>query len=199
MRPKLMIVAAIALASSSAVGAQVQTQTPVLEAASVPAGIDRSTQTDDVHFRSDSTQRMTVPVLLSGQGPYRFLVDTGADRTAISREVARSLQFVSSEPALLHSISGASTITTARVPLLQLTRNEVRGINAPLLEAEAFTAGQYRLVFSAGTYFAAQGVNVPQPAFIDEVTLDFGVADPALHYHVPLLVSPFSFSTYRGS
>ena len=76
MRPKLTIVAAIALASSSAVGAQVQTQTPVLEAASVPAGIDRSTQTDDVHFRSDSTQRMTVPVLLSGQGPYRFLVDT---------------------------------------------------------------------------------------------------------------------------
>ena len=71
--------------------------------------------------------------------------------------------------------------------------------DAPLLEAEAFTAGQYRLVFSAGTYFAAQGVNVPQPAFIDEVTLDFGVADPALHYHVPLLVSPFSFSTYRGS
>jgi len=135
MRPKLTIVAAIALASSSAVGAQVQTQTPVLEAASVPAGIDRSTQTDDVHFRSDSTQRMTVPVLLSGQGPYRFLVDTGADRTAISREVARSLQFVSSEPALLHSISGASTITTARVPLLQLTRNEIRGINAPLLEA----------------------------------------------------------------
>ena len=58
---------------------------------------------------------------------------------------------------------------------------------------------QYRLVFSAGAYFAAQGVNVPQPAFVDEVTLDFGVADAAAHYHVPLLVSPYSFSTYRGS
>jgi 5-hydroxyisourate hydrolase len=54
-------------------------------------------------------------------------------------------------------------------------------------------------VFSAGEYFAARGVKVPQPAFIDEVTLDFGVADAAMHYHVPLLVSPFSFSTYRGS
>jgi 5-hydroxyisourate hydrolase len=71
--------------------------------------------------------------------------------------------------------------------------------DAPLLEAEAFTAGLYRLVFSAGAYFAAQGVSAPQPAFVDEVTLDFGVADPEAHYHVPLLVSPYSFSTYRGS
>ena len=71
--------------------------------------------------------------------------------------------------------------------------------DAPLLEAEAFTTGAYRLVFSAGTYFAAQGVRVPEPAFVDEVTLDFGVADAGAHYHVPLLVSPYSFSTYRGS
>jgi len=71
--------------------------------------------------------------------------------------------------------------------------------DAPLLEAGAFTAGQYRLVFSAGSYFAAQGVRTPQPAFVDDVTLDFGVADPGAHYHVPLLVSPYSYSTYRGS
>lgn len=71
--------------------------------------------------------------------------------------------------------------------------------DAPLLEAEAFMVGEYRLVFSAGAYFAAQGLTVPQPAFVDEVTLDFGVADAAAHYHVPLLVSPYSFSTYRGS
>ena len=54
-------------------------------------------------------------------------------------------------------------------------------------------------MFSAGAYFAAQGVKAPQPAFVDEVTLDFGVADAGAHYHVPLLVSPYSFSTYRGS
>ena len=75
---------------------------------------------------------------------------------------------------------------------------EGRG-DAPLLEGDAFTAGKYRLVFSAGEYFAAHGLDAPKPAFIDEVTLDFGVADPSAHYHVPLLVSPYSFSTYRGS
>jgi 5-hydroxyisourate hydrolase len=83
--------------------------------------------------------------------------------------------------------------------LKEIVTNADGRCDAPLLEGEAFTAGQYRLVFSAGPYFAAQGVKVPQPAFIDEVTLDFGVADAALHYHVPLLVSPYSFSTYRGS
>jgi 5-hydroxyisourate hydrolase len=54
-------------------------------------------------------------------------------------------------------------------------------------------------VFSAGSYFAALGVRAPEPPFVDEVTLDFGVADAAAHYHVPLLVSPYSYSTYRGS
>ena len=83
--------------------------------------------------------------------------------------------------------------------LKEVSTNADGRCDAPLLEAEAFTAGQYRLVFSAGAYFAAQGVSVPQPAFVDEVTLDFGVADAEAHYHVPLLVSPYSFSTYRGS
>ena len=64
--------------------------------------------------------------------------------------------------------------------------------DSPLLEAAAFTVGQYRLVFSAGRHFAAQGMRLPQPSFVDEVTLDFGVADAAAHYHVPLLVSPYT-------
>ncbi len=134
MQRMLAIVAGIALGNTAAPGAQTQPQTTVLEAVSGPAEIDKSTQTEDIGFKSDSTERMTVPVLLSGRGPYRFLVDTGADRTAISREVARSLQFISSEPALLHSVAGVSTVTTARVPSLRLTRNEIRGINAPVLE-----------------------------------------------------------------
>ena len=71
--------------------------------------------------------------------------------------------------------------------------------DVPLLEAEFFTSGAYRLVFSAGSYFVAQGLRAPDPPFVDEVTLDFGVADAAAHYHVPLLVSPYSYSTYRGS
>lgn len=69
----------------------------------------------------------------------------------------------------------------------------------PLLEGAALGAGRYRMVFAMGDYFAAQGLSLPDPPFIDEVVLDFGVADPAAHYHVPLLVSPWSYATYRGS
>lgn len=71
--------------------------------------------------------------------------------------------------------------------------------DAPLLEGDAFTVGRYRLVFAVGAYFATTGLALPDPPFIDEVILDFGVADAAVHYHVPLLVSPWSYSTYRGS
>ncbi len=69
----------------------------------------------------------------------------------------------------------------------------------PLLEGEAFLAGRYRLEFDLGAYFRARGVVLPEPAFLERVPLDFGVADAASHYHVPLLASPWSYSTYRGS
>jgi 5-hydroxyisourate hydrolase len=78
------------------------------------------------------------------------------------------------------------------------TNNDGR-CNAPLLEGEQLTAGQYELVFAAGDYFAAQGVALPSPRFIDRVTIAFGVADPGQNYHVPLVVTPWSYSTYRGS
>jgi len=77
--------------------------------------------------------------------------------------------------------------------------NDVGRCTVPLLEGTAFVAGRYRLVFAAGAYFAARGVTLPEPPFVDEVVLDFGIADVAAHYHVPLLVSPWSYSTYRGS
>ena len=69
----------------------------------------------------------------------------------------------------------------------------------PLLDAHAMVAGRYRLVFAVAPYFRARGVVLPEPPFIDEVQLDFGIADAAGHYHVPLLVSPWSYCTYRGS
>jgi 5-hydroxyisourate hydrolase len=59
--------------------------------------------------------------------------------------------------------------------------------------------GTYRLVFDVTAYFAARGVKLPEPNFLNKVSLDFGVADTSQHYHVPLLVSPWSYSTYRGS
>lgn len=71
--------------------------------------------------------------------------------------------------------------------------------DAPLLEGEALQPGRYRLVFAVAPYFRARGAELPEPPFIDEVPLDFGIADSGLHYHVPLLASPWSYSTYRGS
>ncbi len=68
-----------------------------------------------------------------------------------------------------------------------------------LLDAPAMAVGLYRLVFAVAPYFRARGVTLPQPAFIDQVLLDFGIADAAAHYHVPLLVSPWAYSAYRGS
>lgn len=83
--------------------------------------------------------------------------------------------------------------------LQQLALNDDGRAAAPLLEGKALQAGRYRLLFAAGDYFRARGTVLPEPPFLDEVPLDFGVADPAGHYHVPLLVSPWSYATYRGS
>jgi len=132
MQRTLVIAAGIALATGSAAGAQ--TQTTVIEAIAGPAQIDKTTQTEDIRFKKDANDRMTVPVLLSGHGPYRFLVDTGADRTAISRDLARTLNYTADDTASLHSVTGVSTVTTATVPALQMTRKEIRNISAPLLE-----------------------------------------------------------------
>ena len=71
--------------------------------------------------------------------------------------------------------------------------------DSPLLHGAALVAGEYELEFGVGDYFARSGLLVPEPRFLDWVTLRFGVADPAQHYHVPLLVTPWSYSTYRGS
>lgn len=70
---------------------------------------------------------------------------------------------------------------------------------APLLEGDAMRPGRYELVFGAGDYFAAQGMDLPSPRFIDQVTIAFGIAHADQNYHVPLVVSPWSYSTYRGS
>ena len=70
---------------------------------------------------------------------------------------------------------------------------------APLLEGTAFVVGEYELLFHAGDYFAALGIDLPTPRFVDRVAIRFGIADADAHYHVPLLVSPWSYSTYRGS
>jgi 5-hydroxyisourate hydrolase len=87
---------------------------------------------------------------------------------------------------------------TRRALKTTLTNDDGR-CDQPLLEGDALVAGEYELVFGAGDYFASIGTKVPEPRFVDRVVLRFGVADAGAHYHVPLLVSPWSYSTYRGS
>lgn len=72
-------------------------------------------------------------------------------------------------------------------------------LDAPLLVGAAMTPGAYRLEFDVGEYFRDLGVAQAEPAFLETVAVEFGIADPAAHYHVPLLVSPYAYSTYRGS
>ena len=86
-----------------------------------------------------------------------------------------------------------------RQALTERTTNADGRCAAPLLEDASLEAGTYELEFHAGDYFAALGVTLPTPRFVDIVVLRFGIAEPAAHYHVPLLVSPWSYSTYRGS
>lgn len=74
-----------------------------------------------------------------------------------------------------------------------------RNPDGPLFDNASLKAGTYRLVFEVAAYFRGRGVELPEPPFLDRVALDFGVADVKQHYHVPLLVSPWSYSTYRGS
>jgi len=77
--------------------------------------------------------------------------------------------------------------------------NEDGRAEGPLLAGDTFKAGRYRLVFAVGAYFRRRGAELADPPFLDEVPLDFGLAGLADHYHVPLLASPWAYSTYRGS
>jgi 5-hydroxyisourate hydrolase len=85
------------------------------------------------------------------------------------------------------------------VTIKQLVLNDDGRAEGPLLDAAAMAVGRYRLLFEVAPYFRARGAALTEPPFIDLVQLDFGIADAAGHYHVPLLVSPWSYSTYRGS
>lgn len=101
----------------------------------VKSQIDSTTISDEVALSSDRADRMTVPVSVGGTGPYQFLVDTGSERTVISRELARQLRLSSGRSAVLHSVMGANNIETVHIPHLQVSGNTVSVVDAPALGA----------------------------------------------------------------
>ena len=90
-------------------------------------------------------------------------------------------------------------VDDAAVQLCAHITNDDGRVNGPILDVDNFKPGKYRLSFDVAAYFRAQGVDLPNPPFLDVVTIDFGITDAGTHYHVPLLVSPYGYSTYRGS
>lgn len=94
----------------------------------------------------------------------------------------------------LHRIAGGRAEKLAEM----LTNADGR-TDAPILPSSGFTTGTYELVFHAGDYLRATGQAGAEPLFLDEVPIRFGISDAAAHYHVPLLLSPYGYATYRGS
>lgn len=84
--------------------------------------------------------------------------------------------------------------------LVKTVRTNAEGrTGEPLLEGDELAAGTYELLFAVNEYFLAQAFALPNPPFLEQVPIRFGIADPSEHYHIPLLVSPWAYSTYRGS
>jgi 5-hydroxyisourate hydrolase len=94
----------------------------------------------------------------------------------------------------LYRLEGAN-----RLKLATAKTNADGRTDAPILPKGQMTAGQYELVFEAGAYLEQSGTPAENPRFLDEIPIRFGISDAAAHYHVPLLLSPFGYSTYRGS
>ncbi|MCB2129934.1 MAG: hydroxyisourate hydrolase [Rhodobacteraceae bacterium] len=83
--------------------------------------------------------------------------------------------------------------------VVRMVTNDDGRTDAPILPKADFATGTYELVFHAGAYLDRTGVPAESPRFLNEIPIRFGISDPGAHYHVPLLLSPFGFSTYRGS
>jgi 5-hydroxyisourate hydrolase len=93
----------------------------------------------------------------------------------------------------------AAGAAEAPVELKRLVLNADGRADEPLLQGEAMQVGRYRLVFEVADYFRGRGVALPEPPFLDQVPIEFGIADAGARYHVPLVMSPWSYASYRGS
>ena len=132
--------------------------------------------------------------------PQAFVVGWGQTQEVImGRLSTHVLDTARGKPAAgvritLYRISGQSHRKVA-----EMVTNADGRTDSPMLEGTALTAGTYELVFGAGNYLRASGQAGEGVLFLDEIPIRFGVPDAAAHYHVPLLISPFGYSTYRGS
>jgi len=88
---------------------------------------------------------------------------------------------------------------TAATTLVETATNADGRVAAPLLDGDDMREGSYELLFQVADYFRGQGLQLPTPPFLDVVSIRFGIAERTAHYHVPLLISPYGYSTYRGS
>ena len=96
----------------------------------------------------------------------------------------------------LYATAGGGAATLVKRFVLNADGRNPEG---PLFDDASLKKGTYRLVFEVAAYFRGRGVQLPDPPFLDRVSLDFGIAHADKHYHVPLLATPWSYSTYRGS
>ncbi|HVL79817.1 MAG TPA: retroviral-like aspartic protease family protein [Sphingomicrobium sp.] len=133
MRSSLIIALLI---SATATPLLAQGRTVEFETLPHAADIDSASQSHDEAIRRDRHDRMTVQVRLGGSGPYHFLVDTGSDRTALSRQLADRLGLKAAGTARLHSVTGMSEVTTVMLPQLQLSGKDIEVAHAPLLDRE---------------------------------------------------------------
>ncbi len=117
----------------------------------------------------------------------------------MGRLTTHVLDLTSGTPAGGMTIELASMHRGERIPVARATTTRDGRCDGALLEGARFTAGAWQLEFHVAAYFRARGVPLADPPFLDVVTVRFGVADPARDHHVPLLVTPWSYSTYRGS
>jgi len=117
----------------------------------------------------------------------------------MGRLTTHVLDLTSGTPAGGMTIELATIDGAARTSVLRTATNRDGRSDGALIEGERFTAGVWQLEFHVAAYFRARGVVLPDPPFLDVVTVRFGVAAAEQNHHVPLLVTPWSYSTYRGS
>jgi 5-hydroxyisourate hydrolase len=132
---------------------------------------------------SPTATRIALPRERASEGRLTtHVLDTSAGRPAGALEV------------VLYRVIGKT-----RQELKRTVTNADGRCDEPLLAGRKMASGRYEIVFHAGRYFREAGAKLPEPAFLDEVPIRFGISDASAHYHVPLLISPYGYSTYRGS